>query len=160
MAGGEESSIFKYSICPELLSPVKNSTKATNPANLVWSKTCNNATYIVNIASDSSFVNIIKNESIADTSATISGLANNVKYYWRVRAISGNDTSNWSQIWNFKTINSAKITRDMRWQNPLPQGNSLNSTSFSSLSEGWAVGELGTIYIQKIVERIGLFKIQ
>ena len=31
------------------------------------------------------------------------------------------------------------------WQNPLPQGNSLNSGVFVDASHGWAVGEHGTI---------------
>ncbi len=31
------------------------------------------------------------------------------------------------------------------WQNPLPQGNSLNSVKFINTTTGWAVGFFGTI---------------
>lgn len=31
------------------------------------------------------------------------------------------------------------------WQNPLPQGNTLNSVKFTSSTAGWAVGAYGTI---------------
>ena len=31
------------------------------------------------------------------------------------------------------------------WQNPLPQGNTLNGVKFISSTVGWAVGEFGTI---------------
>lgn len=31
------------------------------------------------------------------------------------------------------------------WQNPLPQGNTLHGVNFVSSTEGWAVGDYGTI---------------
>ena len=31
------------------------------------------------------------------------------------------------------------------WQNPLPQGNALRSVKFISSTDGWAVGDAGTI---------------
>ena len=39
------------------------------------------------------------------------------------------------------------------WQNPLPQGNKLNSIIFKGLSNGYAVGEAGTFI--KTTDNIG-----
>src|ERR1039458_10628948 len=45
----------------------------------------------------------------------------------------------------FFLILSTITTAQWFWQNPLPQGNSLNSVKFISSTTGWAVGYLGTI---------------
>ena len=41
------------------------------------------------------------------------------------------------------TINAQNCT--WKWQNPLPQGNTLNSIRFINNNTGWAVGNTGTI---------------
>jgi len=43
------------------------------------------------------------------------------------------------------TLAVLTATAQWEWQNPLPQGNSLNDVSFIDQDNGWAVGKLGTI---------------
>ena len=40
---------------------------------------------------------------------------------------------------------TTKAYTQWTWQNPLPQGNNLNSVFFIDSLSGWAVGEHGTI---------------
>ena len=45
----------------------------------------------------------------------------------------------------FFTINFSNLYAQWFWQNPLPQGNTLNSVDFVNSEVGWAVGDDGTI---------------
>ena len=45
----------------------------------------------------------------------------------------------------FSLFNVLVSAQDWQWQNPLPQGNTLNSVYFSNSNVGYAVGEKGTI---------------
>lgn len=47
----------------------------------------------------------------------------------------------------FLTLTEAYSQPGWFWQNPLPQGNNLNSVKFMNTTTGWAVGGGGTILI-------------
>ena len=58
--------------------------------------------YRIQLASDTSFANIIKDWTLADTSSSIC-LISNQKYYWRIKAKDESGENDWSDIWSFKT---------------------------------------------------------
>ena len=62
-------------------------------------------TFHVQLASDSEFVIVLFDSSaIVDTSVAVSGLANNVTYYWHVNATNAGGTGPWSAAWRFATV--------------------------------------------------------
>lgn len=48
------------------------------------------------------FISIDPNQS--DTEAEISGLTKDFTYYWRVRSLFPNSTSDWSEVWSFNVV--------------------------------------------------------
>ncbi|MEK9136742.1 MAG: T9SS type A sorting domain-containing protein, partial [Bacteroidota bacterium] len=66
----------------------------------------------VQVASDSTFgAGVIVNDStVADTFKTVSGLAGQVTYYWRVRARNAGGTGSFSSSFNFRTGSPAAPT--------------------------------------------------
>jgi hypothetical protein len=90
---------------PSLQSPANNSVDLELPVLLEWQApdAGEDIQYHVQVSSNPGF-------SIMDLEATISATSLNVyelefgtTYYWRVRAIKGEEVSEFSSIWNFKT---------------------------------------------------------
>ena len=48
-------------------------------------------------------------------------------------------------IYTIAIFNQISFAQNWKWQNPLPQGNSLSAIAFVDTKTGWAVGALGTI---------------
>jgi len=69
--------------------------------NLQWYKSSGTLNYRCQISSDISFENIIINELVEGNNFFVNELENNKTYFWRVKAYSGNDSSNYSSIWQF-----------------------------------------------------------
>jgi hypothetical protein len=89
---------------PALVSPVNNSTGQNVTLNLTWGASANALSYRVQVATDAGFSSIIVNDSmVGGTSKTISGLANNTQYWWRVNAKNYYGTSVFSSVFNFTT---------------------------------------------------------
>ena len=66
--------------------------------------------YHVQVSIDSAFnTYLISNKFITDTTFTTQQLEFDTTHYWRVRAISGNDTSAWTETWSFKSLKSPLI---------------------------------------------------
>lgn len=90
---------------PELVSPLNNSFNHQTNILLSWNHSLRSETYQLQIATDSSFSNIIFQDSvITDTSKFISNLSNNTSYYWRVNAKNIGGQSNYSESWSFRTL--------------------------------------------------------
>lgn len=89
---------------PVLVSPANNSTGQNVTLNLTWGASSNALSYRVQVAADAGFSSIIVNDSmVGGTSKTISGLANNTQYWWRVNAKNYYGTSAFSGVFNFTT---------------------------------------------------------
>ena len=90
---------------PLLLSPPDSATDvSTNPA-LSWSPSLGAESYTLQVSTTSDFSNLIVSEdSISNVSFDVSGLSNDVVYYWRVNASNELGTSGWSEVWSFRTI--------------------------------------------------------
>lgn len=90
-------------LSPVLYQPANNSINQDVDQTFKWSARTKATSYKLEIATDSLFANMIKDTTLADTSKLVNGLANNVKYFWRVSAKNSLGSSLYSPIWNFKT---------------------------------------------------------
>lgn len=95
---------------PQLISPANNSTNNDLSLTCRWNKITNATSYRIQVATDSLFNTIIKNDSVfADTSRQISGLLNLTNYFWRVRAMNTSGPTAYSSVWKFKTRDIIKL---------------------------------------------------
>jgi uncharacterized protein (TIGR02145 family) len=90
---------------PIQLQPGKGSTNVPISPIFIWKKSNFAASYTLQVATDSLFINMNFNQSgITDTTKGITELSNLTKYFWRVSAVNGSGTSAYSQVWSFITI--------------------------------------------------------
>ncbi|HRE52382.1 MAG TPA: T9SS type A sorting domain-containing protein [Flavitalea sp.] len=109
---------------PALLSPVNGATNINlNPA-LNWQALPGGASYQAQLSTSSDFSAIVYDQAgIGSPSAEPSGLTANTLYYWRVRATTGSETSDWSETWNFTTGSSPGGNSLVgRWEMDEPEG--------------------------------------
>jgi len=89
---------------PTLASPSNGTTGVSTSPTLSWNSSSGATSYALQVSTSSAFSSFVVNQSgITSTSYTVSGLANNTTYYWRVNAFSSAGTSGWSSIWSFTT---------------------------------------------------------
>ncbi len=95
-----------------LISPLNGATNMPVAPTFKWDSLKNIGYYNLEIANNVSFNNPIS-VILPNTSATYnygaSTLANSTPYYWRMRALTSVDTSNWSDTFMFTTISPAGI---------------------------------------------------
>ncbi|MGA9364840.1 MAG: LamG-like jellyroll fold domain-containing protein [Bacteroidota bacterium] len=92
---------------PTLLSPDNGAYDLSTSLTVSWNASSGATSYQLQVSTNSSFSSTVLNQSgITSTSYTVSGLANNTTYYWRVNATNAVATSNWSSTWSFTTISS------------------------------------------------------
>jgi len=90
---------------PVLLTPEFQEKKIQPQTNLTWAKGTTAESYRVQFSIDELFNStMLDTTNVLDTTITISGLDNYKRYYWRVKALNITDTSDWSDIWWFRTI--------------------------------------------------------
>jgi len=96
--------ISRMSGPPQLISPLNNSLNNQLTLTFQWRKVINATSYRLQVATDSLFNNIIRNDSVSlDTFKTVSGLNHLTKYYWKVRAMNTSGPTAYSIVWNFTT---------------------------------------------------------
>jgi hypothetical protein len=88
---------------PQLLSPEDNAIDVDINTILVWSETVGALIYEYQLSNVSDFSTILVGSTISDTTSSITDLAMNTEYFWRVRGIGVQDTSNWSTPFSFVT---------------------------------------------------------
>ncbi|HOQ48731.1 MAG TPA: T9SS type A sorting domain-containing protein, partial [Candidatus Kapabacteria bacterium] len=88
---------------PILTSPLSNSSNVNKNITLQWSPSLNAVSYRVQISTSSNFNNLIVNSLTTNTSFTTTNLNYNTQYFWRVKAYKQNDSTDWSEVWNFTT---------------------------------------------------------
>lgn len=90
---------------PKLAQPGDGAINlAINPT-LKWRPSANAASYHLQISPLQTFSEWVFNDStLADTLKQVSGLSNNIIYYWRVRAKDTGGSSAFSSPWSFTTI--------------------------------------------------------
>ena len=99
------TAIFEPLAKPILLSPGNNSTGNPIEGIFIWSGNKNAKYYAIEVSSDIEFIDrIIEQSELADTSYGYSELEHGTTYYWRVKAYSTYDSSEWSDTWPMMTI--------------------------------------------------------
>lgn len=89
---------------PQLLSPVNLSAEYIE-GTLKWQVTQYFDNFRVQIAKDKDFKVIVLDTIISDSyEYRYYNLEYNIEYYWRVKSIVGQDSSNWPDAWLFVTI--------------------------------------------------------
>ncbi|MEJ5245326.1 MAG: T9SS type A sorting domain-containing protein [Bacteroidota bacterium] len=88
---------------PSLTSPLNNASNTNKNLSLQWSPSVNAVSYRVQVSTSSNFNNLIVNSLTANTSFNLTNLNYNTQYFWRVKAYKQNDSTDWSESWNFTT---------------------------------------------------------
>ena len=96
---------------PILLYPLQGSINNAQPIVFKWSKCDRTVNYKMLIALDTNFTNVmVSDSSMTDTLKTINGLSGNTKYFWKVKAKSISNSSDYSTINSFKTGSTGVLT--------------------------------------------------
>jgi fibronectin type 3 domain-containing protein len=91
---------------PQLIEPADEKKGESIVPTLSWTNVTGATSYTLHVARDSNFRReLIEVTGISRSSYTLSELAKQETYYWRVRATNGKDSSDWSQVWKFTTGN-------------------------------------------------------
>jgi hypothetical protein len=89
---------------PVLQSPANGATGVSIPVTLSWQAATGAASYRIQVAKDNIFSQLSFDQSnISTNSVSVSGLAVNTQYFWRVKAFNEMGESNWSDVWSFTT---------------------------------------------------------
>jgi hypothetical protein len=102
---------------PMLVSPIDMATNQPVSLMLEWQTSANASLYHVQIASDTGFVNIVKNDSVSTLSYSVSSLDSGTTYYWRVQAKNVAGSGTWSNRHSFTTVNlvTCQLPTDLNW---------------------------------------------
>ncbi len=93
---------------PVLSAPLNGATGVAVPTTLSWAVSTGATSYTAQVSTSSAFTTFAYNVSgITTTSTSVSGLAANTVYYWRVSATNAGGTSSFSASWSFTTANVA-----------------------------------------------------
>ena len=93
---------------PALSSPASGAANQATALTLTWGTVRNAAFYDVQVSTVATFASMVSNQNgLAVSFAGVSGLSNNVTYYWRANATNAGGTSAWSSAWSFTTVIAA-----------------------------------------------------
>lgn len=94
---------------PVQLAPVNNATEVSLLVKLRWSVVEGATAYVVHVASDATFTNLIAAISTQTSEIEVKNLFPSTKYYWRVRAYNSAVTSAYSTAWAFTTATPTTV---------------------------------------------------
>ncbi len=90
---------------PVLSNPLNAETGVPVGLTLNWGAVAGATSYEVQVSPGSDFATLTHSASgITATTRLVTGLTNDTRYYWRVRATNNTIVSNWSTVWSFTTI--------------------------------------------------------
>lgn len=90
---------------PDLVSPANGAASIGLNPTLTWLPTPNSAGYLVQVATDAAFANVVFSATTAVTSAVVNvPLAPTTEYFWRVRASNPCGTGGFSPTSSFVTL--------------------------------------------------------
>jgi hypothetical protein len=93
-----------------LINPGYDEMQVKIEGNLIWSEVVNAIRYHLQLSTDQNFIElIIDNTKININNFSFSDLSKNTSYFWRVRYFSPDDSSDWSDIWEFRTETENKL---------------------------------------------------
>jgi len=100
-------------ISPSLISPSNGSSISTLTPSLYWTTPAGDTKYRVQLSDGSDFNNVLIDSITTQDSLAIDQLKNNNSYYWRVEAVEGDQSSDWSETYSFRTNVSASSTLEV-----------------------------------------------
>jgi photosystem II stability/assembly factor-like uncharacterized protein len=116
---------------PELIYPVDNALNCTLNQTVKWLKTDNALSYIIQYSPTSTWATY--EEVTSETFYKIlNDLLPNNKYYWKVKAVNGDNSSPWSDISSFTTTDIKLTTPTL-----VIPGNNAANRSYSTLTFSW-----------------------
>lgn len=86
-----------------LVSPINEQQNVTLTEQLTWQEDVSATSYLVQVALDNSFTNIILEQELEDTSITLSNANGETAYFWRVKSKNSCTESAFSNVFNFVT---------------------------------------------------------
>ena len=105
------STVFNFTTLPTiagvpvLVSPENNATNQPLNPTLSWNAVTGADSYKVQVSDDAGFATFIIDQSgVTETTLNITGLSNDMQYYWRVLATNSAGDSDWSTPFNFTTL--------------------------------------------------------
>lgn len=112
-------------LAPVLVTPLNNSGGQSLTPLLDWDTVINSDLYQSQVSTESLFVAIVFDTAIAlsDINIPAGKLSNNVKYFWRVRAVNSGGNGPWSITWNFTTA----LVGILQIGNLIPKENKLHA---------------------------------
>ena len=95
-----------------MLSPADDAKVLPNTT-LKWSSSDGAAAYSVQVSTSQDFrTSIVSSFGLTSTSLTVANLQDKEKYYWRVRATTASDSSDWTEVWRFTVSSEATWAED------------------------------------------------
>jgi hypothetical protein len=95
---------------PSLVEPPDGAAGVSTNPTLVWEQSTGAASYQLQISTEPGFSTIVLDRSgITSTSYSVSGLARNTTYYWRVNAANDGRSGQWSAVRSLTTSNLAGV---------------------------------------------------
>lgn len=90
---------------PALAGPDSGATSQPLNVQLRWRPAARADRYHVQLSTSNTFSSTLVNDStLTDTVRTLSALANDASYFWRVRSLNAGGSSAYSPVWTFRTV--------------------------------------------------------
>lgn len=113
---GEWSEVWEFRTeleTPVLLSPINNSTRLNTELVFSWGASSGATSYDIQVSENQDFTTIdFQRINITTNSATIQELSPETRYWWRVKAKTVSNQSQWSSSWTFTTYFSVPSSWD------------------------------------------------
>ncbi len=92
---------------PQLISPADGQTGVSNSPTFYWHSVLYAQNYQLQVSKNADLsAAVFDQNTITDTSFTVSSLDANTTYYWRVKALNAAGNSAWSEVWSFSTLST------------------------------------------------------
>lgn len=127
---------------PYLTSPANNANSLSTAITFSWEAETEINFYILEIASDIEFLNIVETTTTEFRNYTAKNLATDSTYYWRVRETNSCDTGDNSTIYKFQTgiLEDFNFTNNQR--TTIPDNNSSGINSIINISDIIEISEV------------------
>ncbi|GAA0720456.1 zinc-dependent metalloprotease family protein [Aquimarina litoralis] len=111
-SGTDKSTVdnLGFTVYPETLSavilssPENNADNVSLTTNLTWNEDPNATNYLIEVATDQNFTNIVESDNLDITSYTTRSLLDSTTYFWRVTSSNPCDTGIVSAVNGFTTV--------------------------------------------------------
>lgn len=110
ISGGQ----LKIPETPMLSSPSNNISGAELSPILSWKKAIGAFEYQLQLSLDSTFKNVLIDETITSSEYELDQQNNNTTYYWRVKSINSSGKSEWSSTFKYTTMAHLEIKQELQ----------------------------------------------